>query len=189
MDELIEKLKSHIHWEEGMDDSMLSFYINQAKTYVKNATGKQTEYLIIMVAGIFYDYRVAEKELGQALDAMTPFLSRRSMSMKRQTNKLRWMGELLKLGDTIDPETDRPVMGYPLERKIRYNNIGVTATDKFTTKDTNEIVKKIEVRIDREIENNQKDYRVKVVGRIYDIERIYVKEEDRLMEVSLSYAN
>ncbi|MGE7881689.1 head-tail connector protein [Bacillus sp. NPDC094077] len=73
MEELIEKLKSHIHWEEGMDDSMLSFYINQAKTYVKNATGKQTEYLIIMVACIFYDYRVAEKELGQALDALTPF--------------------------------------------------------------------------------------------------------------------
>ncbi|MED2985515.1 hypothetical protein P4311_29900 [Bacillus thuringiensis] len=109
--------------------------------------------------------------------------------MKRQTNKLRWMGDLLKLGETINPETDRVVMGFPLERKIRYNNIGVTATDKFTTKDTNEIVKKIEVRIDREIENKQKDYRVKVGGRIYDIERIYVKEEDRLMEVSLSYAN
>ncbi|MED2985476.1 head-tail connector protein [Bacillus thuringiensis] len=73
MDDLIEKLKSHIHWEEGMDETMLSFYINQAKTYVKNATGKQTEYLIIMVAGIFYDYRVAEKELEQALDALTPF--------------------------------------------------------------------------------------------------------------------
>lgn len=109
--------------------------------------------------------------------------------MKRQTNKLRWLGELLKLGETIDPEIDRVVMGYPFERSIRYNNIGVTATDKFTTKDTNEIVKKIEVRIDRDIENNQKDYRVKVGGRIYDIERIYVKEEDRLMEVSLSYAN
>ncbi|WP_231130561.1 head-tail adaptor protein [Bacillus thuringiensis] len=61
--------------------------------------------------------------------------------------------------------------------------------NKFTTKDTNEIVKKIEVRIDRDIENNQKNYRVKVGGRIYNIERIYVKEEDRLMEVSLSYAN
>lgn len=73
MDELIEKLKSHIHWEEGMDDTMLSFYIDQAKTYVKNATGKQTEYLIIMVAGIFYEYRVAEKELEEALNAMTPF--------------------------------------------------------------------------------------------------------------------
>ncbi|MED2754548.1 hypothetical protein P4278_32035 [Bacillus thuringiensis] len=109
--------------------------------------------------------------------------------MKRKTNKLKWMGELLKLGETIDPENDRVVMGYPLERKIRYNNIGVTATDKFTTKDTNEIVRKIEVRIDRDVENKQKDYRVKVGGRIYDIERIYVREEDRLMEVSLSYAN
>ncbi|MDZ3951852.1 head-tail connector protein [Bacillus thuringiensis] len=73
MDELIEKLKSHIYWEEGMDDSLLSFYIEQAKTYVKNATGKQTEYLIIMVAGLIYDYRVSEKELEQALDALTPF--------------------------------------------------------------------------------------------------------------------
>ncbi|MED0936437.1 head-tail connector protein [Bacillus mobilis] len=73
MNDLIEKLKSHIHWEEGMDETMLSFYITQAKTYVKNATGKQTEYLIIMVAGIFYEYRVAEKELEQALDALTPF--------------------------------------------------------------------------------------------------------------------
>lgn len=72
MEDLIEKLKSHIHWEEGMDDCLLSFYIEQAKTYVKNATGKQTEYLIIMVAGIYYDYRVAEKELEQALDALTP---------------------------------------------------------------------------------------------------------------------
>jgi hypothetical protein len=71
--ELIDKLKSHIHWEEGMDDSMLSFYINQAERYVLNATGKLIEYLIIMVAGIFYEYRVSEKELGEALDAMTPF--------------------------------------------------------------------------------------------------------------------
>ena len=53
---------------------------------------------------------------------------------KRKTNKLKWMGELLKLGETIDPETDRVVMGYPLERNIRYNNIGVTATDKFKRK-------------------------------------------------------
>lgn len=45
---------------------------------------------------------------------------------KRKTNKLKWMGELLKLGETIDPENDRVVMGYPLERNIRYNNIGVT---------------------------------------------------------------
>ena len=71
--ELIEKLKKHIYWDEGMDESMLFVYLEQAKNYVKNATGKQTEYLIIMVAGIFYEYRVAEKELADALDALTPF--------------------------------------------------------------------------------------------------------------------
>ncbi|MDC2863785.1 hypothetical protein [Bacillus sp. BP-3] len=108
---------------------------------------------------------------------------------KRQTNNLRWAADLLKLGETIDPNTDRVVMGYPFERKIRYNNIGVTSMDKFTTKDTNEIVKKIEVRIDRAIEANQKDYRIKILDRIYNVERIYVREHDRVMEVSLSYAD
>ncbi|MGH1043491.1 head-tail connector protein [Bacillus mycoides] len=73
MDDLIEKLKSHIHWEEGMDESMLSSYIKQGQRYVKKACGREVEYLVIMCAGIFYGYRVAEKELSQALDAMTPF--------------------------------------------------------------------------------------------------------------------
>lgn len=107
----------------------------------------------------------------------------------RQTNKLKWTAELLKLGEYVDPETDRVVMGYPKVRDIKYNNIGVTATDKFTTRETNEIVKKIEVRLDRDIENNQKEYRVKIGERTYNIERIYVREEDRVMEVSLSYVN
>ncbi|MGE6344088.1 head-tail connector protein [Bacillus mycoides] len=73
MDDLIEKFKEHIRWDEGMDDSMLSFYLKQGKNYVLKATGAQTEYLVIMCAGIFYEYRVAEKELEQALDALTPF--------------------------------------------------------------------------------------------------------------------
>jgi Phage gp6-like head-tail connector protein len=77
---MIDKLKSHIQWEEGMDDSMLSLYIEQAKRYVKSATGKEAEYLVIMTAGIFYEYRVAEKELGQALDAMTPFFVQEAYS-------------------------------------------------------------------------------------------------------------
>lgn len=108
---------------------------------------------------------------------------------KRQTNNLKWNAELLKLGETVDPETDRVVMGYPFERNLKYNNIGVTASDKFTTKDTNEVMKKIEVRIDRSIESNQKDYRVKINEIIYNIERIYVREQDRIMELSLAYAD
>lgn len=70
---LEDQLKKHLQIEEGMDISMLSFYIESAKEYVQTATGGQKEYLVIMVAGIMFDYRVAEKELGEALDAMTPF--------------------------------------------------------------------------------------------------------------------
>ncbi len=114
----------------------------------------------------------------------------RRIYRKRQTNKLKWSADLLQLGETINPDTDRVEMGYPYKRIIRYNNLGVTATDKsFVERDVNEVVKKIEVRIDREIEDNQKDYRIQIRKRIYNIERIYVREEDRVMEVSLSYAN
>ncbi len=110
--------------------------------------------------------------------------------MKRQTNKLKWIADLLKYEEYTDPETDRPIKDYIKKRGIKYNNIGVTATDKmFAERQTNEVVKKIEVRIDRAIEDDQKDYRIEIRERIYNIERIYVREEDRVMEVSLSYAN
>ncbi|MYL56341.1 hypothetical protein GLW20_02350 [Virgibacillus halodenitrificans] len=108
---------------------------------------------------------------------------------KRQTNNLKWNADLMKIGETIDPETDRVIIDYLFNRKIRYDNIGVTAADKFTFKDTQEIMKKIETRLDREVENNQDDYRVKIGARVYDIERLYVREQDRIMELSLSYAD
>lgn len=72
-EQYLTKLKSHIHWEEGMDETMLPFYITQGKSYVQKAIGKEVEYLVIMCAGIYYEYRVAEKELTEALDALTPF--------------------------------------------------------------------------------------------------------------------
>ena len=74
MDELIDKFKSHIHFEEGMDDTMLSFYLDMARKYVKTATGGDDEYLILMVAGIANEYRVSEDELDKALAAITPFI-------------------------------------------------------------------------------------------------------------------
>jgi hypothetical protein len=86
MDELIEKFRKHIR-EEDMDDSMLSFYLEQGKNYVQKATGKQTEYLVLMCAGIFYEYRVAEKELSDALDAMTPFFVQEVYSDAEETNQ------------------------------------------------------------------------------------------------------
>lgn len=109
--------------------------------------------------------------------------------MPRRTNQLKWTANLLRLGETIDPATDRVVMGYPFDREIKYRNLGVTSTDKiFAERDVNEVVKKIEVRLDRAIEDNQKDYRVEIKGKKYNIERIYTKEDERLMELSLSYA-
>lgn len=108
---------------------------------------------------------------------------------KRHTNKLKWTADLLKFDEIVDPETDGVKKDYFKVRDIRYNNIGVTATDKFTFKDTNEIVKKIECRIDRDVENNQKQYRIRIGEKVYNIQRIYVREEDRVMEVSLSYAD
>ncbi|UAL46811.1 hypothetical protein K7887_18375 [Sutcliffiella horikoshii] len=108
---------------------------------------------------------------------------------KRQANKLKWNADLLKLGETVDPDTDRVVLGYMKIRDLKYNNIGVTATDKFTTRDTSEIMKKIETRLDREVENDQESYRVKIKERIFNIERAYVREDDRIMELSLSYVS
>ena len=86
-DDLVVKLKSHIHWEEGMDDTMLPFYLTAAQNYVKNATGGQTEYLVIMVAGIMYEYRVSEKELEDALNAMTPFFVQEVYSVAETTDE------------------------------------------------------------------------------------------------------
>ncbi len=47
MRRLIENLKSHDSLGKRDGLILCSLYIEQAKTYVKNATGKQTEYLII----------------------------------------------------------------------------------------------------------------------------------------------
>lgn len=70
----LNKFKNHLHYEEGMEDTMLPFYLTQAERYVLNATGAKAEYLVLMVAGIMYEYRVAEKELEEALNAITPFI-------------------------------------------------------------------------------------------------------------------
>lgn len=72
--ELLERFKNHINFEEGMDETMLSFYLEMAKDYIKTATGGKQEYLILMVAGIAFEYRVAEGELEKALSAITPFI-------------------------------------------------------------------------------------------------------------------
>ena len=73
-EDLTQKFKDHIHFEDGMSDTMLSLYLDMAKDYVETATGGQEEYLILMVAGIAYEYRISEDELSDAMNAITPFI-------------------------------------------------------------------------------------------------------------------
>ncbi|MDT2470321.1 head-tail connector protein [Enterococcus avium] len=84
---LEDKFKAHIHFEEGMDDTMLSFYLDMAKKYVLTATGGQQDYLILMVAGIAYEYRVAEDELENALNAITPFIIQGVIESAEETDE------------------------------------------------------------------------------------------------------
>ncbi|KRN01453.1 hypothetical protein FD13_GL001047 [Levilactobacillus senmaizukei DSM 21775 = NBRC 103853] len=72
-DALFEEFKTHIEWEDSMDDSMLDRYLEMARQYVRNATGNETDQLVLMVAAILNDYRVPEKEMATALDSLTPF--------------------------------------------------------------------------------------------------------------------
>lgn len=83
---LKEKFKAHIHFEEGMDDSLLSFYLDMARNYVEIATGGQQEYLILMVASITYEYRVSEDELDKAMNAITPFIVQGAIQNAEETN-------------------------------------------------------------------------------------------------------
>lgn len=86
MDSLVEKLKSHIQFEEGMDDSMLDNYLSYATNYLKSGGHNESEYLILMVAGIMFDYRISEKGLKEALDAMTPFFVLEAMAINETTD-------------------------------------------------------------------------------------------------------
>lgn len=86
-DNLIEPFKRHLHIADDDENDLLMLYLKQGQNYVLNATGKQTEWLILMVAGIFYEYRVAEKELGEALDAMTPFFIQEVYTDAEETDK------------------------------------------------------------------------------------------------------
>lgn len=71
-EDLKTKLKEHIHFEEGMDDSMLSFYYDSAKRYVIKKTGAEEEFLVLMVAAVMNDHRSASEDLKKALDALEP---------------------------------------------------------------------------------------------------------------------
>lgn len=70
--ELLTKIKEHIRLEDGMDDSMLSFYLDSARRYVLKKIGYTQEYLEIMVATVMFEHRLSSEDLGKALQALEP---------------------------------------------------------------------------------------------------------------------
>lgn len=70
--ELLATIKEHIRLEDGMDDSMLAFYLDSAHRYVLKKIGYSQEYLEIMVATVMFEHRLSSEELGKALQALEP---------------------------------------------------------------------------------------------------------------------
>lgn len=73
--DVIENIKKHIRLEEGMDDSMLSFYLESAKRYVKKKIGYEQEYLEIMVTTVMFEHRLSSDDLQSALSALEPIFA------------------------------------------------------------------------------------------------------------------
>lgn len=86
-EKLIGQFKKHLHFEEGMDETMLSFYLGMAQKYVQTATGGQDEYLILLVASIAHDYRIPEEELDKAMAAITPFIIQGVINNAEETDE------------------------------------------------------------------------------------------------------
>ncbi|MBE2912715.1 phage gp6-like head-tail connector protein [Anoxybacillus flavithermus] len=76
----VDMLRKHLRIDGSMEDAMLFFYLETAKKYVKNATGTEADHLVLIVASIFYEYRVSEEEMSKAFDALTPFFVQEAMT-------------------------------------------------------------------------------------------------------------
>lgn len=70
----VEGFKAHIQFEEGMDDSMLEFYLNMGKRYAKRATDNENSSVAYYIASIFWLYKVPEAEMEGAFNALTPLI-------------------------------------------------------------------------------------------------------------------
>lgn len=79
-DPLLNDFKSHIEFEDGMDDRLFNQYLKTARSYVLGATSKQNSQTILMVAALLNDFRVPEKDLSTGLDALTPFFVQEVMT-------------------------------------------------------------------------------------------------------------
>lgn len=106
---------------------------------------------------------------------------------KRQTNKLRWVAELLTINNQID-ENDRPAVVYTSKRKLFYEELGITAQEKYLSQQAKtDVVRRIKIRWDKTI--TEKLNAVMIDSVTYNITRIYTNMDTREMELSLSYVD
>lgn len=106
---------------------------------------------------------------------------------KRQTNNLRWKAELLDIEESQDMN-DRPVTIYTKKRTIFYEELGVTAQEKYLSQQAKtDVVRRIKVCLDKTITEKFNAIRIDSVS--YRITRIYTDRDKREMELSLAYVD
>lgn len=107
--------------------------------------------------------------------------------MKRQTNKLRWKADLLQLSWDVD-EDDRPIKKMVKKRDVFYQDIGITAQEKYLSQQAKtDVVRRIKIRLDKSI--TEKESGITIEGISYNIVRIYTNIDAREMELSLAYVD
>lgn len=107
--------------------------------------------------------------------------------MKRQTNHLRWKANLLQLSWDVDEE-DRPIKKMAKKRDIFYQDIGITAQEKYLSQQAKtDVVRRIKIRLDKSI--TEKESGITIEGISYNIVRIYTNMDAREMELSLVYVD
>ena len=107
--------------------------------------------------------------------------------MKRQTNNLRWKADLLQLSWDVD-EDDRPIKKITKKRDIFYQDIGITAQEKYLSQQAKtDVVRRIKIRLDKSI--TEKESGITIEGISYNIVRIYTNMDAREMELSLAYVD
>ena len=107
--------------------------------------------------------------------------------MKKQTNNLRWQAELMVISSSLD-EQDRPIISLIKKRDVFYQDIGITAQEKYLSLQAKtDVVRRIKIRWDNTI--TEKNNGVRIADIDYNITRIFTNSDTREMELSLSYVN
>ncbi|MGX7299044.1 phage head closure protein [Enterococcus gilvus] len=106
---------------------------------------------------------------------------------KLMQNRMKWKADLLDIENGVD-EDDRPKVVYLKKREIFYEELGVTAQEKYLSKQAKtDVVRRIKVRWDKSI--TEKLNAVRIDSVTYNITRIYTNMDKREMELSLAYVD